>query len=150
MRRRFSIHPSRTGTRLGRWVLAAAAVGTLSIAGAAQSSESPSPLLGEWILVTSDRPGTPSGIGIRRKIFKQTTWSMVQKDPASGVVVFEHGGEYALNGADYTETVTHAGATTAHLVGRTFTYRVAVKDDDTYSQVDGIWNETWKRASPAE
>lgn len=150
MRRMFSIHPSTTCTRVGKWVLAAAAVGTLSIAGAAQSSEAPSPLVGEWILVSSDRPGTPSGIGIRRKTFTQTTWSIVQRDPARGIVVFEHGGEYALSGVDYTEKVTYAGPTTLNLVGQTFTYRVTVGDDDTYSQVDGMWNETWKRAPPPE
>jgi hypothetical protein len=132
------------------WVLATAAlaiaVGPLFVS-AAQSPAS-QPLMGEWILASSDRPGNPSGIGIRRKSFTDTTWSMVQKDPATGFVVFEHGGEYKLNGTSYTETVRHAGTSTANLIGQTFTYRVTVSGN-SFSQVDGTWNETWRRATPA-
>jgi hypothetical protein len=58
---------------------------------------SPSTLVGEWVLVTSDRPGAPSGIGVRRKVFTQTTWSITQRDPATGDVVFHHGGTYTLS-----------------------------------------------------
>jgi len=107
-----------------------------------------SPLIGEWILTSSDRPGTPSGIGVRRKSFTDTTWSMVQKDPATGVIVFEHGGDYKLDGTSYTETIRRAGSTTANLIGQTFTYRVAVSGE-TYTQIDGMWNETWRRAPQA-
>jgi hypothetical protein len=146
-----SSSPLKMWTRQLVWALAAAALAVAigSQSSAAQSSVSPSPLVGEWILVSSDRPGTPSGIGIRRKTYTDTTWSMVQKDPSTGIVVFQHGGEYVLNGADYTETVTHAGISTANLIGQKFTYRVTMADD-TYSQVDGMWNETWKRAPPPE
>jgi hypothetical protein len=132
------------------WAIATAAlaigVGPLFVS-AAQSPAS-SPLMGEWILASSDRPGNPSGIGIRRKSFTDTTWSMVQKDPATGFVVFEHGGEYKLNGTTYTETVRRAGTSTANLIGQTFTYRVTVSGN-SFSQVDGTWNETWRRAPPA-
>jgi len=131
------------------WALAAAALAIVAgplLVSAAQPPAS-SPLKGEWILTTSDRPGNPSGIGIRRKTFTDATWSMVQKDPATGIVVFEHGGDYKLNGTSYSETVRHAGANTANLIGQTFTYRVTVSGD-TFSQVDGQWNETWRRAPP--
>jgi hypothetical protein len=147
MLRRSSSPPGHLRKRQLGWALATAAlvigVGPLLVS-AAQSPAS-SPLKGEWVLATSDRPGTPSGIGIRRKSFTDTTWSMVQKDPATGIVVFEHGGEYKLNGTSYTETVRHAGTTTANLIGQTFAYRVTVSGD-TFSQVDGMWNETWRRA----
>jgi hypothetical protein len=114
---------------------------------AAQSP--PSLLKGEWILTSSDRPGNPSGIGIRRKSFTDTTWSMIPKDPTTGIVVFEHGGEYKLNGTSYTETVKHADSATANLIGKTFTYRVTVSGD-SFSQVEGSWNETWRRVPPAK
>lgn len=107
-----------------------------------------SPLIGEWILTSSDRPGTPSGIGVRRKSFTDTTWSMVQKDPATGVIVFAHGGDYKLDGTSYTETIRSAGNTTANLIGQTFTYRVTVSGE-TFTQIDGMWNETWRRAPRA-
>jgi hypothetical protein len=146
MRRRSSSTPGHWLKRQLAWVLATAAlaigVGPLLVS-AAQLPAS-SPLKGEWILTSSDRPGNPSGIGIRRKSFTDTTWSIVQKDPVTGFVVFEHGGEYKLNGTSYTETVMHAGTTTANLIGQTFTYHVTVSAD-TFSQVDGMWNETWRR-----
>jgi hypothetical protein len=132
--------------RLLAWAIASAAlaIGVASLSVSAAQSPASSPLLGKWILASSDRPGNPSGIGIRRKTFTDTTWSMVQKDPATGLVVFEHSGEYKLNGTSYTETVRHAGATTANLIGQTFTYRVTVSGD-TFSQAGGTWNETWRR-----
>ena len=74
---------------------------------------------------------------------------MVQKDPTTGIIVFQHGGEYVLNGADYVETVRHAGPSTSNLIGQAFTYRVTV-GDNSYSQMDGTWNETWKRAPREE
>lgn len=146
MRRRASTAAGLFRQRPLAWTLAIAALAIAAgplLVSAAQSPAS-SPLKGEWILASSDRPGSPSGIGIRRKTFTDTTWSMVQKDPATGRIVFEHGGDYKLNGTSYTETVKHAGATTANLIGQTFTYRVTVSGD-TFSQVDGMWNETWRR-----
>jgi hypothetical protein len=131
------------------WMFAIAAlviVDRSTLVSAAQSPAS-SPLVGEWILVSSDRPGNPSGIGIRRKTFTQATWSMVQKDPATGIVAFEHSGEYKLEGTAYTEKVTRAGASTANLIGQTFKCQVTVSGD-TYTQV-GPWNETWRRVPPA-
>ena len=152
MRRMSSVNLSGTVTRRLMCALAATALTVVigSLIGSAQSgpapaSESTSPLVGEWILMSSDRPGSPSGIDIRRKTYTETTWSVVQKDPATDAVVFEHSGDYSMKGTDYTETVRSAGPSTAHLIGQTFMYRVTVADD-TYSQVGGPWNETWKRA----
>ena len=103
-------------------------------------------LAGEWILAASDRPGTPSGIGTRRKVFTKTTWAITQTDPATAAVVFHHGGSYTLNGATYKETVEFANENTASLIGQTFTY-VVIVTNDTYAQVDGPWNELWRRVS---
>lgn len=149
MRREPSSTSGHSWKRHWAWTLATAAlaIGAGPLLVSAAQSPASSPLKGEWILASSDRPGNPSGIGIRRKTFTDRTWSMIQKDPATGFVVFEHGGEYKLDGTTYTETVRHAGASTANLVGQAFTYRVTVSGD-TFSQVDGMWNETWRRAPP--
>jgi hypothetical protein len=109
------------------------------------SKVQPSPLIGEWILVSSDRRGNPSGIGVRRKVFTQTAWSITQRDPTTGEIVFHHGGTYTLNGSADKETVEFANASTASLIGQTFTYQVTIQGD-TYSQADGPFNEVWKRA----
>ena len=152
MRPALLAYGSRTWTRRFAWAILAMAVaaGAGSLAPRAQSTTDPSPLIGEWVLLASDRPGNPSGIGIRRKTYTQTTWSMVQKDPATGVIVFQHGGKYVLDGSNYTETVEYAGPSTAHLLGQEFTYRVTMGKDNTYSQVGGTWNETWQRAPRAD
>ena len=81
---------------------------------------------------------------MRRKVFTQTTWSITQRDPATGDVVFHHGGTYTLSGSTYRETVEFANPSTASLIGQTFTYQVTIQGD-TYSQLDGQWNEVWKR-----
>jgi hypothetical protein len=148
MRPALLAYGSRNWTRKFAWATLAVALaaGVGSLAPHAQSPTDPSPLIGEWVLLTSDRPGNPSGIGIRRKTYTQTTWSMVQRDPLTGVIVFQHGGQYVLAGSNYTETVEYAGPSTAHLLGQVFTYRVTVGEDNTYTQVDGMWNETWRRA----
>ena len=148
VKRGCQMHLCRPGPAIGALVLVVAAVSSL---GCGPTSPSPpplpppsSPLIGEWVLVTSDRPGTPSGIGVRRKVFTQTTWSIMQRDPATGDVVFHHGGTYTLSGSAYRETVEFANPSTASLIGQTFTYQVTIQGD-TYSQLDGQWNEVWKR-----
>jgi hypothetical protein len=97
---------SQTGSRrpappIAALVLILAAVSGLGCGGSptppSPPPPSPSTLVGEWVLVTSDRPGAPSGIGVRRKVFTQTTWSITQRDPATGDVVFHHGGTYTLS-----------------------------------------------------
>ena len=143
----------QTGSRrpapaIAALVLVLAAVSSLGCGGSptppSPSQPSPSTLVGAWVLVTSDRPGAPSGIGVRRKVFTQTTWSITQRDPATGDVVFHHGGTYTLSGSTYRETVEFANPSTASLIGQTFTYQVTIQGD-TYSQLDGQWNEVWKR-----
>ena len=147
MRPMLSTTPLIKWTRQLTWVLAATAlaVGIGLPVGLAQSPVTPSPLIGEWILESSDRPGTPSGIGIRRKTFTQTTWSMVQKDPTTGIIVFQHGGEKPAERRRLRRNGAAAGPSTSNLIGQAFTYRVTV-GDNSYSQMDGTWNETWKRA----
>ena len=137
---------SRPAPAIAALVLVLAAVSSLGCGSPTSPSSPPpaSPLIGEWVLVTSDRPGTPSGIGVRRKVFTQTTWSITQRDPATGDVVFHHGGTYTLTGSTYRETVEFANSTTANLIGQTFTYQVTIQGD-TYSQLEGQFNEVWKR-----
>ena len=78
------------------------------------------PLVGQWVLRASTNPGNPSGIGTRTKTFTENTW-VVQQTTATGTVVFRHGGRYTLRGTEYSETVEFANASTASLIGRTFT-----------------------------
>ena len=90
----------RPAPAIAALVLLLAAVSSLGCGGSptppSPPPPSPSTLVGEWVLVTSDRPGAPSGIGVRRKVFTQTTWSITQRDPATGDVFFHHVGTYTL------------------------------------------------------
>ena len=103
-------------------------------------------LIGTWRLETAANPGSPSGIGTRLKLFTATHWCVVQPHPDTGVIVFQHGGRYTLEGNKLRETTDFAGERTKSLIGKTGTITVEI-EGDTYKQVDsnGIFNETWKR-----
>lgn len=105
-----------------------------------------SQLIGTWRLEVAPNPGTPSGIGTRLKYYTGTHWSVVQPDPETGVIVFQHGGRYVLEGNELRETVLFAGPNTRTLIGTTGVLKIQI-DGDTYKQVDstGRFNETWKR-----
>ena len=103
-------------------------------------------LIGTWKLETAANPGSPSGIGTRLKFFTGTHWCVVQPDPDTGVIVFQHGGRYVLEGNELRETTDFAGELTTSALGRTATFTIQI-DGDTYKQEDpsGRFNETWSR-----
>ena len=100
------------------------------------------PLVGQWVLTASANPGNPSGIGRRTKTFTDDTWTILQTT-ATGSVVFRHGGHYTLRGTEYSETVEFANASTANLIGRTFTATLNLADNQ-FTQSAPI-AETWNR-----
>jgi hypothetical protein len=109
-------------------------------------------LIGAWQLKEAKNPGTPSGIGTRLKLFTGTHWCVIQPDPASGKIVFQHGGHYSLDGTVLSETVDFAGDSTSSLVGKTFKFDVKITSD-ALEQLDpeGTFNEKWERAkAPAK
>jgi hypothetical protein len=107
-------------------------------------------LMGTWVLAEATTPGTPSGIGIRQKIFSSGRWEMIQKDPKTGAVVFHHGGTYRLDGDILEQKVEFAGQNTKSYIGQVRKFRITI-DRETYTQV-GIgnpFNEVWKRQDGA-
>ena len=104
-------------------------------------------LIGTWRLEESRNPGSPSGIGTRLKMFTETHFCVIQPDPDSGEIVFQHGGPYEFDGAELHETIQFAGDSTSSLIGRTFTHQIEVSGD-VLKQIDseGVYNETWHRA----
>ena len=105
-----------------------------------------SQLIGTWVLESASNPGTPPGIGSRLKFFTGTHWFVIQPDPSTGGIVFQHGGPYELKGNTMSEHIDFAGELTKALIGRTGEFTIEV-DGNTYKQIDpnGIFNETWKR-----
>ena len=103
-------------------------------------------LIGTWKLEEASNPGSPSGIGTRLKLFTGTHWCVIQPDPNSGEIVFQHGGRYEFDGDKMKTKTDFAGESTKALLGREGTYTINV-DGDTMTQVDadGVFNETWKR-----
>jgi hypothetical protein len=112
----------------------------------ASTSDLAMKLIGTWKLEAASNPGSPSGIGTRLKFFTGTHWCVVQPHPDSGVLIFEHGGRYVLEGNKMRSTTDFAGELTKSFIGKTATFTIQI-DGDTYKQVDpdGIFNETWKR-----
>ena len=102
------------------------------------------PLVGKWLLTASSNPGNPSGIGTRVKTLTATDWEIVQTNPTTGATVFRHGGRYTLRGTDFSETVEFANASTASLIGQTFTSKVTASAD-RFTQVSTTFNEEWSR-----
>ncbi len=103
-------------------------------------------LIGTWKLQEATNPGSPSGIGTRLKFFTGTHWCVVQPHPDTGLIVFQHGGHYVLEGNKLSVTTDFAGELTKSLIGRTAIVTIQI-DGDTYKQVDpnGIFDETWER-----
>ena len=103
-------------------------------------------LVGTWKLEEASTPGSPSGIGTRLKLFTGTHWCVIQPDPKSGEIVFQHGGRYDLDGDKLKTKTDFAGESTKAMIGRDGTFTIKV-DGDTMTQADadGVFNETWKR-----
>lgn len=103
-------------------------------------------LIGTWKLERSENPGSPSGVGTRLKMFTGTHWCVVQPDPDSGLVVFQHGGTYEVDGSQFKGTVDFAGEETSALIGNTSTFTIEITGD-VLKQADpnGAFDETWRR-----
>ena len=74
-------------------------------------------------------------------------WSFTEPDPATGKVVYHHGGTYTLDGDTYAETINFANENTASMLGQTLKFKLKV-EGGTLTQV-GIGNpytQVWKRA----
>lgn len=108
-------------------------------------------LIGAWQLKTANKPGSPSGIGSRLKLFTGTHFCVVQPDPKTGKIVFQHGGHYTFDGSVLTETIDFAGESTSYLIGKTFKLKIKITDE-TLEQLDeaGVRNEAWERAKVPE
>jgi len=103
-------------------------------------------LVGTWKLEEASNPGSPSGIGTRLKLFTGTHWCVIQPDPKSGEIVFQHGGRYELDGSKMKTTTEFAGESTKALIGRNGTLTIKIEGDTmTQTDADGVYNETWKR-----
>ena len=117
----------------------------------ASSAEPAKKLIGAWQLKTAKNPGSPSGIGTRLKLFTGTHWCVIQPDPMSGKIVFQHGGHYSFDGSVLSETIDFAGDSTSSLIGKTFKLELKITGD-VLEQIDpeGVFNETWERAKAPE
>lgn len=114
--------------------------------GDAKSKALAQQLIGTWRLEKASTPGSPSGIGTRLKLFTGTHWSVIQPDAQTGVIIFQHGGRYELDGDTLKATSDFAGESTKGIIGSTGKFTIEV-DGDTMKQVDSndVFNETWKR-----
>jgi hypothetical protein len=67
-------------------------------------------------------------------------------DASTGVIIFQHGGTYELDGDTMKTTRDFAGESTKSLIGGTGSHQIKI-DGDTMQQADseGVFNETWKR-----
>jgi hypothetical protein len=84
--------------------------------------------------------------GGRLKFLTGRHWTVTQADPMTGVVVFHHGGTYALRGNEYRETVEYANESTTNLLKQTFKFTIKVEGDTlTLTGVGNPWTEVWKR-----
>jgi len=150
-------HPRQEGATINEHarslgIVTAAVVGILALAlparlQAGEPSTLAEDMIGTWVLVgTPDKVGEPPAAGGRLKFRTGRHWQITHADPATGKVIFHHGGTYTLDGDDYAETVEYANESTAGLIKRTFKFKVKV-DGDTYTQI-GVGNpytEVWKR-----
>lgn len=104
-------------------------------------------LIGTWILEKASTPSSPSGVGTRLKFFTGTHWCIIQPDPKTGVIIFQHGGRYTLAGKKVNITRDFGGEYTKTMIGKSGSFEIQI-DGDTLRQADadGVYNETWKRA----
>lgn len=123
-----------------------------STATAGEGAKEPAKMLiGAWQLKEAKRPSTPSGIGTRLKLFTGTHWCVIQPDPTSGKIVFQHGGHYSFDGKVLSETIDFAGDSTSSLIGKTLKFEIKITSD-ALEQLDaeGVFNEKWERAKAPE
>jgi len=92
-------------------------------------------LVGTWKLEEASTPGSPSGVGTRLKLFTGTHWCVIQPDPKSGEIVFQHGGRYELDGDKMKTKTDFAGESTKTMIGSSGIFTIKV-DGDTMTQAD--------------
>lgn len=147
-------------TRFQTLIVAAAMLGSASFAIATLAQDdSTTPaaakvdlrpqLIGAWALAGSPDSTNAPEPDARIKFFGLNQWSITQSDPASGELIFHHGGSFTLNGNDYTETIKYAAESTKPLIGNVPKFKIAV-DGDTLIQrgVNNDFNERWVRIKP--
>jgi hypothetical protein len=105
-------------------------------------------LLGAWLLAGKPGAEVEPKPGARMKFFGHRHWLITQADPATGNVIYHHGGTYELVDETLVTTTTFANENTADRIGSKNTYAIKV-DGDRYTQlgVGNPWTEIWKRAS---
>jgi beta-lactamase regulating signal transducer with metallopeptidase domain len=137
------------GSALALLLFAALGLVTLTDAQPAPKSPTQKDLHGTWVLTGENGVvSEPPGAGARLKSFSGTNWSITQTDPKTGAVIFRHGGTFALNGDEYSETVEFANESTKELIGQTFKFKIKIEGDKlTLIGVGNPWNEVWKRSN---
>lgn len=105
-------------------------------------------LIGTWILA-----GTPDKFDEKPpakgplKFFTGKHWTYTQADPATGKVVYHHGGTYTLDGDNYAETINYANESTAHMIGQTLRFEIKVEGDRlTQTGIGNPYTQVLKRA----
>src|SRR5436190_501722 len=83
-------------------------------------------LVGTWKLEQASTPGSPSGVGTRLKLFTGTYWCVIQPDPKSGEIVFQHGGHYELDGDKMKTKTDFAGESTKEMIGSSGIFTIKV------------------------
>jgi hypothetical protein len=109
-------------------------------------------IIGTWVLAEADRPGIPSGIGCRLKSFTGTHWMITQPDPKTGLLVFQFGGRYTLEGDMMTGILDFTNASSPSAIGVSGRTRITI-DGDVLKEIDidrGVFNATWKRCKPTQ
>ena len=107
-------------------------------------------LIGVWTLVgTPGHASNAPAAGGRIKFFTGSHLCMTQADPKTGVVMFNHGGTYRLDGNEYYESLDYANPSTMQFIGHTGKFSIQINGDLlTDVGVDNPWREVWKRLKP--
>jgi hypothetical protein len=103
-------------------------------------------LIGTWVLASTAAGDDRPEVGTRLKFFTGKHWAITQADK-EGRVIFHHGGDYSIDGDEYTETIRYANDNTASMIGDTYKFKMKL-DGDKYTQVGqgNPYTEDWKRA----
>jgi hypothetical protein len=114
-------------------------------------------LIGTWKLESATVPQglpseatvprrMPSGIGTRLTMFTGTHWCVIQPDAETGVIVYNIGGRYELDGNILKMTREFAGEPTKYAIGTAGDFQITV-DGDAMEQTDPrrLLVQTWKR-----
>ena len=151
-----------TTPSIARHIIRAAVIGLLALTpltafvvlraqdkttGAVAPSQLAKDLIGTWILVGKPgEVGEAPEAGGRLKFLTGSHWCDTQADPKTGVVIFHHGGTYALKGNDYVQTTEYANPSTKSLIGKPGKFTIKVEGDTmTLIGIGNPWNEVWKR-----